>query len=226
MFGYIYKTTDLLTNKIYVGKKHSTIFLGNKYVGSGIIINNIKEKCKQNNIPIEARLYVEMIDQADSLDELNKKEIFWIEHLNARDPTVGYNIRKGGDCGPGGPMFAGHSHSEITKHNMSINRRGQKNANYGNRWKHTPDMHYHDLKGKNNPMYNKKHSEASKKLNAEKQTGVIFYSNKEKDIVLRFTKNDLINEDELLSNGFYKGNWHCTKEYRNRERATTIESIN
>lgn len=67
-------------------------------------------------------------------------------------------------------------------------------------------MHYHDLKGKNNPMYNKKHSEASKKLNAEKQTGVIFYSNKEKDIVLRFTKNDLINEDELLSNGFYKGN--------------------
>jgi hypothetical protein len=73
-------------------------------------------------------------------------------------------MTKGGDGGPGGLMFKGHTHSYETKLNMSINRTGDKNSNYDNRWHHTSDMNYHDLHGENNPMYGKHHSEETKQF--------------------------------------------------------------
>lgn len=47
LFGYIYLTTDLLTNKLYVGQKKSSVFLKEDYVGSGRIITNILQKLKK-----------------------------------------------------------------------------------------------------------------------------------------------------------------------------------
>ena len=35
MYGYIYKTINLVNDKIYIGQKHSSKFLGEKYLGSG-----------------------------------------------------------------------------------------------------------------------------------------------------------------------------------------------
>ena len=35
MYGYIYKTTNLVNGKIYIGQKKSDVFLGDKYLGSG-----------------------------------------------------------------------------------------------------------------------------------------------------------------------------------------------
>ena len=92
MYGYIYKTTDLNTNKIYVGKKVSKKFLGINYVGSGLIISNIKQKLLKENISLETRFVVDMIDSAETKDELNEKEIFWIAELDARNPNIGYNL--------------------------------------------------------------------------------------------------------------------------------------
>lgn len=132
MFGYIYKTTDLSNGKIYIGKHHSTKYVGLKYVGSGLIITNIKNKCKRDHIPLETRLSIEMIDSADTLEDLNVKEVYWIDRLNARDPSVGYNKRRGGDCGPGGPQFKGHKHSIETRKSFSENRRGANSSNFGN----------------------------------------------------------------------------------------------
>ena len=120
MFGYIYKTTDLSNGKIYVGKHHSSKFVGIKYVGSGLLITRIRKRCLKDGIPLEERLSVEMIDSADNLEELNQKEIYWINKLDSRNPQIGYNKRKGGDCGPGGPMFAGHRHSEETKKKLRM----------------------------------------------------------------------------------------------------------
>lgn len=42
MYGYIYKTTDKVTNKIYIGKKTATNFKGIDYIGSGLIVSRIK----------------------------------------------------------------------------------------------------------------------------------------------------------------------------------------
>ena len=38
MFGYIYKTTNLINNKIYIGQHKSEKFEPNKYIGSGVVL--------------------------------------------------------------------------------------------------------------------------------------------------------------------------------------------
>ena len=49
MYGYIYKTTDLRNNKIYVGQHKSEIF-DTSYYGSGKIIKKIIKKIWESNI--------------------------------------------------------------------------------------------------------------------------------------------------------------------------------
>ena len=159
MYGYIYKTTDLKNGKIYIGQKKSEKFLGLKYVGSGKIVKDILTHLKRNNIPIEERFQVELLDTADTREELNQKEIFFIEKFGSRDLNEGYNLRKGGECGPGGPMFQGHKHTEETRKKMSASRAGSLNSNFGNHWKMTEvqlEAHKKAFSGEKNPMYGKK----------------------------------------------------------------------
>lgn len=159
MFGYIYKTTDNFTNKIYVGKHHSARFIGLDYIGSGLIITRIKEKCKSENISLEERFSIEMIDSAESLEELNEKEKYWIIKLGAGNPEIGYNLRHGGDGGPGGPMFQNHKHSIETRIKMSESRKGKNNSNYGNRWTQSNELkllHSKLSSGENNGMFEKR----------------------------------------------------------------------
>ena len=90
MYGYIYKTTNLITNKIYIGQKKSEIFLENKYLGSG-------KKLKSSvNYYGKSNFKVELIDTAQTSDELNEKETYWIKKFNSTDKDIGYNIAKGG----------------------------------------------------------------------------------------------------------------------------------
>ena len=48
MYGYIYETTNLINNKKYIGKKVSSVFLAEKYLGSGRILKQsiLKEEKK------------------------------------------------------------------------------------------------------------------------------------------------------------------------------------
>ena len=68
MFGYIYKTTNKINGKIYVGKKISSIFLGNKYHGSGAYIKNAIHKYGEENFETE------LLEEAYDLEDLNMKE--------------------------------------------------------------------------------------------------------------------------------------------------------
>lgn len=223
MYGYIYKTTDRKTNKIYVGKHHSNVFEGYDYLGSGLIISNIKNKLLENNISFKDRFDIEMIDTAESLKELNEKEIYWINQLDARNPSIGYNICKGGESGPGGPMMLGHKHSEETKQKMRKSRSGSQNSNYGNRWHQSDELrflHSQLSSGSNNGMYGRNHSTESKQKNKLSHLGKYAISNEELDLVIMVTKEESV---KYLNSGWIKGNIHCKKNYK--ERATTIESV-
>ena len=99
MYGYIYKTTDLRNGKIYIGQKRSSKFLGELYFGSGVIIRKIIQKCKKEKIDVTQILTVEMIDTAETKEELDKKEIYWIDALNSTISNLGYNISTGGNGG-------------------------------------------------------------------------------------------------------------------------------
>lgn len=92
-YKFIYKTTNILNDKIYVGKR-TTDIIEDGYLGSGIKINNsIKKHGKEN-------FKREILEFCKTKEELNEREIFWIKELNSRDQNIGYNISKGGDGGP------------------------------------------------------------------------------------------------------------------------------
>lgn len=91
MYGYIYKTTCLITKLIYVGKHKATKFEPERYIGSGALFRKkVKEFGKANFI-------CELIATADTKEELAELERFWIKKLNARDPAIGYNILERSD---------------------------------------------------------------------------------------------------------------------------------
>lgn len=113
MFGYIYKTTNLINGKIYVGK-HKGAFT-EKYLGSGV---HLKRAVK---IYGKECFSVELVDTAVDCAHLNLLEIFWIYYYRATDKEIGYNISQGGD---GGSIRKG-PHSEETRKLMSQIAKGK-----------------------------------------------------------------------------------------------------
>ena len=89
MYGYIYKTTNIVNGKIYVGQKKSKEFLGQRYLGSGKYL-----KCAIQHYG-EDKFVVSLIKTANSKEELNDLEKFYIKKFNATDYDIGYNIANG-----------------------------------------------------------------------------------------------------------------------------------
>lgn len=113
MQGIIYLITNKITGKQYVGQ--TIIKLKRRWQkhcynnGCSALYSAIK-KYGENNF------YIDQIDSAKNLNELNCKEIYWIKKLNTLSPN-GYNLRTGGLNG---------SHSDETKRKLSMNAIGNK----------------------------------------------------------------------------------------------------
>lgn len=85
----IYKTINLINNKIYVGQDTRN---NPKYLGSGNLLKNAIKKYGIENFKKEI-----LEDDIDDINILNEKEIYWIKKLNSKRPN-GYNLTDGG-CG-------------------------------------------------------------------------------------------------------------------------------
>lgn len=84
----IYKTTNLINNKSYVGQsKHDN---DEKYLGSGPLLKKAINKYGKENF------IKETIDRCLSKEELDEKETFYIKLYNTLVPN-GYNISIGGN---------------------------------------------------------------------------------------------------------------------------------
>lgn len=82
MIGYIYvtKTSD---GGVYIGQ-HTKSFFDEKYTGSGTLLKGREIiSCK-------------MIDTAETIDELNEKEIYWIQKCREKYRGKCLNIANGG----------------------------------------------------------------------------------------------------------------------------------
>ena len=88
-FGYIYKFTNLVTSKIYIGKRQSNTF-DKYYYGSGKTWKQDLQLYGKNNIQRE------VIGWYYDYQSLLEAEKYWIKYYDARNPSVGYNIHKGG----------------------------------------------------------------------------------------------------------------------------------
>ena len=186
MIGYIYITTNNINGMKYIGKRKKDRFLGNKYLGSGKYLKEAIAVYGSDNFSVE------LLCECETIEELNEKEIYYIDKYNAQYDSMFYNIAKGGEAGIGGDHFRGHHHTDETRRKMSESRTGSKNSNFGNRWKQSDELKKkHSLisSGSGNGMYGKHHSEETKKLiadkNRESMTGRIGIS---KDGVKKFVK--------------------------------------
>lgn len=90
---YIYKTTNLITNKIYIGKRVYRKKDDEWYIGSGILLKKSIKKYGRENFKKE------ILEWCTSLEEQNKLEIYWISYFNSTDLNIGYNLSSGGDGG-------------------------------------------------------------------------------------------------------------------------------
>ena len=88
MYMIIYKTTNMLNGKFYIGKD-----VKNKpsYLGSGVILNQAIKKYGKKNFTKE------ILETCTTFEELSEKEIYWIKKLNAIE--LGYNLTEGGTGG-------------------------------------------------------------------------------------------------------------------------------
>lgn len=88
MFMYIYKITNLLNGKVYVGK-HTCKNIANPYYGSGVAIKLAIKKYGKEKFKKDILCFCE------SESDLNSMEIEWISKLGAFGN--GYNMTKGGE---------------------------------------------------------------------------------------------------------------------------------
>ena len=92
MFGYIYITTNTINNKQYIGK-HVSSFFDPSYQGSGSLLRKAINKYGKDNF------VTELVEQCETLEELNDAETRIIEKYDAVRSNAFYNLLPGGDGG-------------------------------------------------------------------------------------------------------------------------------
>ena len=132
----VYKITNKVTNKVYIGITNQGS--GARYrhhwyesrIGEPSPIHRSMAKYGEENFTLE------IIDFADTYDELKEKEKYWIKQYNSTDRTIGYNLTEGGDGTFGKKLSEetkdkirqkalGRKLSEETKARMSESRKGK-----------------------------------------------------------------------------------------------------
>ena len=135
MYGYIYKITNKLNGKIYIGQHKAVKFEPDVYQGSGKLLLRAYDKYGKENFDNE--LICECTDQSD----MDEKEIFYINLFESTNSNLGYNLTPGG-FGGGGPQ------SEETRQKIREHSTGRILINDG---EHMRRVHEEEL-----PLYMEK----------------------------------------------------------------------
>lgn len=171
-YGYIYITTNLVNGKKYIGK-HYYKSVNTDYLGSGKALTKaIKQYGRKNFIS-------EPIDWASSSEELDEKEYWWTQYLEAvKDPNY-YNEIEGGTGYHGGelhPFYGGKNHPAKGTHLSQERIEAMRKLNTGKKLsEETKQKISNSLKGKlageKNPMYGHTWSDARKAQRSEESKG-------------------------------------------------------
>lgn len=128
-------TTNLINNKKYIGKHKSSCF-DEKYQGSGILLRRAFKKYGIGNFKTI------ILEKCDNHEELNQKEMYYIQKYNCVKSDDFYNLSFGGDggdtrawmdkntrsqvsSGKNNPMY-GRKHTKETRRKMSQSKIGKK----------------------------------------------------------------------------------------------------
>lgn len=124
---YIYKLTNLITNKVYIGKTTQTLeqrlnehaIYASDENHKTHLANSIRKHGIEN-------FKIESIDTANTEEELDRKEKFWIKKYNS--VLEGYNLTDGGE---GGNTYKYKTEAEMLeiKNKLSLAKKYDKNPN-------------------------------------------------------------------------------------------------
>lgn len=169
-YGIVYKVTNLIDGKIYVGQTAQTLWRRrraheNECARSTAYFHRSLKKHGFENFQWEE------IESCHSKEELHAREIYWIEQFQCMAPA-GYNSAEGGK---GGAYLESHKRrisealtgrviSEATRQKISLLKKGRKQS---------PETiaKFKERIGEKNHFFGKKHSEETRKLIGEKSKG-------------------------------------------------------
>lgn len=133
--GYVYKSTNLLNGRVYIGQ-HRGIF-NRKYLGSGLLIRRALKKYGRKNFSLHLLAIAFIEEQLNALEKIYIKK-----YRKKYSKKVLYNLVDGGKG------ISGWKHSAKFKEWQSRRNTGCKNPMFG--------VH---LFGKSNPSFGMKRSE-------------------------------------------------------------------
>ena len=124
----VYKITNKVTGKVYIGITNQGA--GARYrhhwyearTGEPAPIHRSMAKYGEENFTLE------IIDFAETYEELKEKEKYWIKQYDAMNREKGYNLTEGGDG------TFGRLHSEETKEKIRQKALGRKASEETNAW--------------------------------------------------------------------------------------------
>ena len=195
----IYKTTNLVNGKIYIGQDKNN---NQSYLGSGKILHLAFQKYGIENFNKE------ILEECKSIEELNEREKYWICFYDSTNRIIGYNIALGGN---GGDTLSKHpnkkeicerigeSHKKIWEDedyrtNMSEIRKNQITEE-------TREKLSKSSKGENNAMYGKSHKvDAKDKMSEARKSWWYNLSNDEREDISK-----KISEANTGKEGYWKG---------------------
>ena len=211
-YGYIYKTTNIINNKQYIGRKTSKTFV-KTYLGSGIGIKKAIKKYGRENFKVE------LLKWCNSYEELVESETYYIKLYNAVENENFYNQSYGGyDEG----FCVGNKNIAKTEYARKINSEKHKGKKMSEEFKKKQsELH----KGKPSGMLGHNHSEETKQKISEAAKNQKHSEERDKKVSehhkgSKFMNNGVeqkwVNKDEIekyLADGWKFG--ACKK--RNRE---------
>lgn len=154
----IYKITCKINNKIYIGQTTETLEQRfSRHIGYQKNEHDTKFYRAIRKYGID-NFYIEELDIAKNQSELDDKELFWINKLDA--VNKGYNSKAvKGKCG--GDTLSNHPNKEAISEKIRQSKLGDKN----------PMRIYGGLKGERNGMYGKQMSNEAKLAISNKLKG-------------------------------------------------------
>lgn len=134
----IYKITNLINKKIYIGKDESS---NPNYYGSGVLIKRSLNKYGKHNHKKE------ILEQVKTKEELRERERYWILKLESYKREKGYNISMGGD---GGDTITNNPGRNSIIENMKARPKPseEERAKRSNRMKINNPMHRPEVKAR------------------------------------------------------------------------------
>lgn len=122
----IYKITNKINGKVYVGQTSESLSQRfSRHMGyqskehDSKFYRAIRKYGKDN-------FFIELLDTAETQEELDEKEVFWILKLNAVSNGYNSNAHKGRI---GGDTLSNHPNIDNIKKKIALSKKGSKNPN-------------------------------------------------------------------------------------------------